>query len=97
MNNFSADIMTIFFFLTCCLCTFLILAIAFMLYILGSARVRSALVTMSLIKTGVDLFKDFFTAFRTVKKSTSKTKTTANNATKPSPVYVDVDFREKNK
>ena len=93
MNNFSADIMTTFFILTCCLCTFLILLIAFIVYIIGSARVRSALLAMSLIKTAVDLFRDFARAFKAAKNVNTKAQ---KNTSKPSSGYVDADFRDKN-
>lgn len=92
MNTFSTDIMTFFFVLVCCLCSFLIILIAFVFYMLGSARVRSALLAMSLIKTAVDLFKDFSRAFKAAKNVNTKSKKTAKSSTE----FVDAEFRDKN-
>lgn len=95
MNIYATDLMTFLFILLCCLCTFLLLVIGFILYILGSQRVRQALLAMSLIKTAVDLVKDVFGAVKTVKKNSVKKSSTTDN--KFNSKVVDAEFRDKNK
>jgi hypothetical protein len=90
MNIYATDIMTLFFILFCCLCSFLLLLVGFILYILGSARVRSALVALSLIKTVIEIFKDVRSVFKA-------TKSSSRNSTKVSKKenVLDAEFREK--
>lgn len=94
MNIYATDIMTFFFILLCCLCTFLLILLAFIVYILGSARVRSAFIAFGLFKTVIDVVKDVVSAFKTVKGSSSKMKNTAKKTTNSGPI-LDVEFREK--
>lgn len=96
MNNYAPDIITLFFVLLCCFCTFLIVLLAFVFFILGSARVRSALLAISLIKTVIDVVKDITGAAKTVKSASRKLKKTPNvtEAKLPSNV-LDAEFREK--
>jgi len=91
MNIYATDIMTIFFILLCCLCTFLVILLAFVFYVLGSSRVRSALFALSLIKTVIDIGKDLTGVFKTVKKTSKKTKKNTNSIAN----VVDAEFREK--
>lgn len=96
MNNYAPDIITLFFVLLCCLFTFLILLLAFIFFILGSARVRSAFLAISLIKTVIDVVRDITGAAKNVKNASSKLRKSAKSeANKPTSTVLDAEFREK--
>lgn len=84
------DIMFLLYLTICCICTVLFVVLVAAVYILSSARVRAALVTLSLIKTIVDLFKDIFFAAKTVRNKTKSSKTTKKNSS-----FIDAEFRDK--
>ena len=94
MNININDVMTFFFILLCCTCSFLILLLGFVLYILGSERVRQAMLAMSLIKTVVGIVKDVSRSFKEAKNNK---KVETNKVTSPSQSIVDAEYREKNK
>lgn len=89
MEILSSGILSVLFILICCLCSFLIALIALFVYVLGSTRVRQALLTLGLVKTVFDVLKEVFGIVRSNKKKKSSSSANKNTS------FLDVEVREK--
>lgn len=91
----SNNLLLVIYLLLCCICLIGILIILFFVYLLSSAKVKTALITLGLVKTVIDLIKDIYSIFIKVKKTKKSNPKKYKPTTNVSKNYIDAEFRER--